>query len=374
MDNSSNLRQTSSHEDANISEMSKNRKPTNIYDYEGLRRQTSFQKKGQWDLELDIKWEIGIDQFRGLLPMDNEYIGFPGASDEQKLALSQFMGLTINATISEMEDVAFGIRKVAWKDILDSYPVNPEMYQLGEEFFKEELKHSQAFRRYNRMFSEKVNVTDSELAELMPSAYGSIFRKAILKNAQDGGHAFWWVVAAVEEIALLIYQGMRPHRAAIDPLFYHVHKKHFEEESKHTNYAFLMLDLIKERNRSIKHIVHQKTDLVYSELFSTSWVLTEIQKIFRVQKYAHRHEFFQVLKSCLPLLEKMTKPQLIQRMFVSAPYLSFVLNPKRHKLSTKYAKDHGAMRFWVPEPLDVPTNVASIIKDSDSDAIWKISS
>ncbi len=45
-----------------------------------------------------------------------------------------------------------------------------------------------------------------------------------------GGHAFWWVVAVVEEVALLIYQAVYRHRKQMDPLFYQIHRKHFEEE------------------------------------------------------------------------------------------------------------------------------------------------
>ncbi len=55
-----------------------------------------------------------------------------------------------------MEDVANKIRGVAWRDVLDAYPVNPEMYALGEQFFEEEAKHAQLFRRYNDLFCEQM--------------------------------------------------------------------------------------------------------------------------------------------------------------------------------------------------------------------------
>ncbi len=119
----------------------------NPFDHEALRAQIQSQKDHSWDLERDVPWEKGIDKECFLLPLDEDSIVFPGASAEQRLALSQYTGLVINATISEMEAVIHKLKDSAWRSVLKSYPVNPEMIELGELFFSEEGKHSELFSR-----------------------------------------------------------------------------------------------------------------------------------------------------------------------------------------------------------------------------------
>lgn len=296
--------------------------------------------------------------------MDDDAIAFPGASREQQLALSQLMGLIVNATISEMEDVAHKIRDIAWRKQLDDYPVNPEMIALGEQFFEEEAKHSQLFRRYNDLFCEQAGVSPEDLQRVVPSAYGGPFQDAIIANAKWGGHAFWWVVAIVEEVALLLYQSIYRHRKEIDPLYYQVHRKHFEEESRHTHYAFLMLELIREKNKTRFQKIHNKIDLVFCDVFSSAWVIGELSKIKNVKSMQHQSEFFKILASCLPLMEKMSKRDLIKRLFVSAPYISLILNKNYHRLSIDAAFRHHAWRITYPKPQPLVTKVTG-------EASWK---
>ena len=308
------------------------------------------QKRHAWDLESSINWNAGIDLNSYFLPLDTDNIAFPGATADQRLALSQFMGLVVNATIAEMETVAYRIRDAAWRQILEDFPVNPEMKALGEQFFEEEIKHAQMFARYVQEFANAVGVEPAELDRILPKAYGSAFQSAIQRNARQGGHAFWWVVALVEEEAVLLYQQMYRHRKTLDPLFYEVHKRHFEEECRHTNYAFLMLKLIKDRPKTWRQTVHQKVDRMYSELFTTTWVLAELHKVFSVKELAHKDPFFETLASCVPLMKKLGWRELAKKLFVSAPYVSSVLNPRYHRLTSAAAAEHGALGFSYPEP------------------------
>jgi len=350
-------------------------KPKSIYDSNNLRNQLEYQKSHVWNLEDDIPWSLKIDMEKGFLPLDKDSIAFPNASSKQNLALSQFMGLLVNSTVAEMEDVAVKIRDVAWRQVLDSYPVNPEMYKLGEQFFAEEAKHSLLFKKFNQMFCESNNIDPKELDMLLPKAYGSQFQKAIIKNAKAGGHAFWWVVAMVEEVALLIYQNLYKDRKQIDPLYFQIHKKHFEEESKHTNYAFLMLDLIKTRNKSLKQKVHSKFDLIYSELFSIPWIISELRKIQNVRNFASRNDFFYTLNSCLPLMKNLSTIDLTKRLFVSAPYVSLILNKHHHKLSAQTASSHRAFSLPRPKPClskpHIETN-SELVNDSTNEDIWSV--
>lgn len=260
------------------------------------------------------------------------------------------MGLVVNATIAEMETVAFRIRDAAWRQILEDFPVNPEMKSLGEQFFDEEIKHAQMFARYVQTFADEVGVEIAQLDQILPKAYGSAFQSAIQKNARRGGHAFWWVVALVEEEAVLLYQQMYRHRKTLDPLYYEIHKRHFEEECRHTNYAFLMLKLIKDRPKTWRQSFHQKVDRIYSELFTTTWVLAELHKVFNVRHLSEKHPFFETLTSCMPLMKDLGWRELAKRLFISAPYISSVLNPRYHRLTSAAAAEHGALGFAYPAP------------------------
>lgn len=323
---------------------------SNLFDHEALLAQVRRQRRHAWDLELDIAWAQGIDTSRPFLPLDIDSIAFPGASAEQRLALSQFMGLVINSTIAEMESVINRMRDAGWAKLLRSYPVNPEMWELGELFFQEEVKHAHAFYRYNQMFCKETGIDIEDMDRLLPKAFGSLFLRAIIANSKAGGHAFWWVVAIVEEVSILLYKQLREHRAELDPLFHEVHLRHMEEESRHHNYAFLILDLVQNREQGLKQLWHKKTDFLIAQSFSSTWVLTELSKIFVTKELAGKHPFFGVLASCLPLIQKLGWRELISRLFTSAPYISLVLNARYHPLTTSAQGRHGVLRIPMPTP------------------------
>lgn len=326
-------------------------------DQTSLRQQLAFQRECAFDLEKDIPWASGIDNQSFFLPLDQDSIAFPGAGLRQQRVLSQWMGLVVNTTISEFELLAHRYREEAWQNVLDSYPINPEFRELGEQFYEEELKHAALFQRYTDVFCSSLGLDQSDLKVILPQAQGSILEKAMLANLRRGGQAYWWTVAATEEIALLVYRQIHRFRNQIDPLYYKIHKLHFEEESRHTNYAFNMLELIKRKPKNIKEHLWKKFDLLYYEVTSTPWVVGELARIRKVKKLANRHPFFEELAECLPLVEKIGYRDLFKRFFVSAPYVSYVLNHRFHKLTMHQAKSNGAWRFWYPKPKVAETKI-----------------
>lgn len=322
----------------------------NPFDHEALALQVRRQKRHAWDLEKAIPWDTPIRTDRYLLPLDHDAIAFPGASAEQRLALSQLMGLIINSTIAEMENVINHLRSTAWERVLKDYPVNPELWELGDLFFIEENKHALAFERYNHLFCKAMGVETEDLMRLIPRAYGSLFLKAITQNAKGGGHAFWWIVASVEEVSILLYKQIHSSRQQLDPLYYTVHLRHMEEEQRHHNYAFLMLQLIEQRRRSWRKALYRTTDLLFSQVFSTAWVLSELHKIFSVRELRRKNPFFEVLASSIPLLEKMPYLELAKRLFISAPYVSLMINTRNHPLTFATAQDRSLLRLPFPKP------------------------
>ena len=316
-----------------------------------------------------MDWTRGVDPTRKLLPLDDAAIAFPGASPEQELALSQLMGLIVNSTVSEMEDSLPNLKYAGWERILRNYPANPELWELGELFFEEEAKHARAFSRYLDVFCQASGIDRDDLDLLLPKAFGSNFQRAITDNAVAGGHAFWWVVASTEEISINIYHQIHRCREQIDPLYWQLHRKHLEEESRHANYAFLMLSLVENQPVSLQNTLHRKVDYVFSQLVCAPWIVSELFKFFRVKEIAHKHPFFATLASCIPLYEKMSLPEKLSRMFLSAPYISWFLNPHYRRLHRSAADRLGSLIPPFPVPRPAPIGGARVETKEKADPL-----
>lgn len=321
--------------------------------YALLSLQINRQKKYAWDVDRDIPWNLGIDKSRYLLPLDENAIAFPGIGQEQRLALSQLVGLIVNATIAEMENAIDRVRDHGWIDYLRRFPVNPEMEALGALFFAEELKHARLFKRYNAHFCDQMGIEPDLLHRILPKLFGSRFIDIVTNNAKGGGHAFWWIVAIVEEASIKIFQQMTQDHKAIDPLFYEVHRRHTEEETRHCNFAFLVLDMIANRPFGFRELFHRKTDLILAQTISGSWLLIELQKIWRLKNLRTLHPFFSTLASCLPHFRK--HPLTLYHFFSKSPYLSLFLNVRNHPQTVQMIKRLHPLSFPLPLPRPAKT-------------------
>lgn len=319
-----------------------------------LGRQVKLQKERAWDMDLDLDWSRGVDLTRGLLPVDLASLGLEGASAEEVLAVSQFLGLIVNNTISEMECVLDRLKDCAWADQLKAYSVNPEMWDLGELFFVEERKHSQIFQRYLSCFCEKVGVAPAEMRDLLPQAFGARFADAIMANAKAGGIAFWWVCAAVEEVSIKIWEQMYRHRTGLDPLFLEVHQRHLEEEARHANYAFLMLNLYHARQSQawIPDLARQ-TDLLLGEIYMSGWVLAQLARTRKVTGLRRRHPFFDALHGALQKINQEPLWRLIYGFTTRTPYVSLLLNRHNHREREQLASQRRLWRIPWPKPLRI---------------------
>jgi hypothetical protein len=319
------------------------------FDHEELARHLKLQQRMAWRVDDCVDWSAGVDPSKMLLPLDSESIAFPGASKEQSLALSQLMGLIVNSTISEMEDCLPRLKKFAWDDVLNDYPVGPELRELGEQFFAEEAKHASAFKKYLGLFCDGAGIAFDDLDLLLPKSFGTHFQSAIINNAKSGGRAFWWVVSNVEEVSINIYQGIFRSRDTIDPLYFNLHRRHLEEESRHANYAYLMIKLMDQRQSGIRGWWHRKADFTWAQLVAMPWVVGELHKFFKVKDLRHRDPFFEVLASCIPLYEAMPFQDRVRRMFVAAPYVSWLLNPNHRSMHRDVVMQDKAWVLPFPE-------------------------
>ena len=319
-------------------------------DEQALTRILERQKRLAFDLERAIHWSKGIDLTRYFVPLDPDAVVFPQAGPAERRALSQYLGLVIAQTFAEMETALVAAKDQVWKKNLELYPVSPEFAALGEQFFAEEEKHSRMFKRYLRLFAEQTDVEPEELKSILPAVSGSVLQHALRLNSEFGGQALWWVLTLVEEVSIVIYKQMKPFEARLDPLYVAMHKRHFEEEARHSSYSYWMLEHLYTRNRSTAAIVFRKTDLLLAQALEVSWALSSLTRLRHVRALEKRHPFYADLGRLMPILRKQSPFRMLQRLFISAPFISLLLNPYNHEDFQKMAEKLHALEFPIPTP------------------------
>jgi hypothetical protein len=319
-----------------------------LYDHEAIARLTKQQKDQEWDLERSFDWAAPLKMDRPLLPLDENALYFPGASPEERLAISQMMGLVVAISICEMEECLLRLRNECWDQIKNEHPVSREFNELGEQFFVEEKKHSESFRKFFNLYAAKLNVDPKDLIEVLPVIEGTRTETILRNNSKNFGRSFWWIVVSVEQQFLHLFSLMRGQKDRIEPLYYELHKKHFEEESRHAPFPFLMLELLNERDQSLKGILHRKYDLVFSQLLQASWTLTSLSRLKKLKQLKGKHPMFEILAQTYESLSKQPKLRLLWRSFTSVPYISTLINLQSHKRIIRLADQMGS--FHLPNP------------------------
>lgn len=319
-------------------------------DERALARILERQKRLAFDLERGVPWQGGIDLGRYFVPLDPDAVVFPGAGPEDRRVLSQYLGLVIAQTFAEMETALVSAKDKVWKRNLQLYPVNPEFEALGEQFFAEEEKHSRMFKRYLEVFSQQTGVDPEELRQVLPAVNGSMLLTALKLNSDIGGQALWWVLILVEEVSIVVYKQMRAFEGRLDPLYLSIHRRHFEEESRHSSYSYWMLEHLYTRNRSAAAVLLRKTDLLLAQALEVSWALNALSRIRHARRLQSRHPFFAALVRLMPILRKQSPFTILQRLFLSAPFISLLLNPNYHRDYQQMAAKLAALEFPVPSP------------------------
>lgn len=323
-------------------------------DEAALQRALKTQKKLSWDIEKDFDWSGGADLSRYFVPLDSDNLVFPEATPSQRLAISQFLGLVIAQTFAEMETVLVSAKELVWRRHLKLYPVNPEFEQLGEQFFDEEEKHARMFRRYLAVFAKQTGIDEEELRQILPTVTGSVLHRALKLNSQWGGHALWWVLTLVEEVSIHIFKQMQPHRARLDPLYYSLHRRHFEEEVRHSPYSYWMLEHLHKRDKRLASLFFRKTDLLLAQSLETAWTLSSLSRIRSAVWLRKKHPFYAELASCLPQLIRLGPIEVIRRLFVSAPFVSLMLNFHHHRDYEGLIAKLRAVHLPTPLPRTAP--------------------
>ncbi|MBI5629513.1 MAG: diiron oxygenase [Elusimicrobia bacterium] len=323
-------------------------------DEQALAKVLERQKRLSWDFEKGLPWERGIDLGRFFVPLDQDNLVFPEASHEQRLIISQYLGLVIAQTFSEMETALVQAKELVWERNLALYPVGPEFEAMGEQFFSEEEKHSRVFKRFLVAFAEQTGIEHKDLLTILPTVSGTLLHRTLKLNSHYGGHALWWVLTLVEEVSILIYKQMQPFKKQLDPLYFDIHRRHFEEEIRHNPYSYWMLEHLYRRNKSWANVFWRKTDLPLAQALEVSWAFSSLSRIRNTYWLRKKHPFYASLYSCMPLLRKLSPIEIIRRLFVAAPFVSLLLNPNYHHDYQGLVERLRALRIPTPKPQPLP--------------------
>jgi hypothetical protein len=316
-----------------------------LYDEKKILSYLKKQKKHAWSLESDFSWGSDIDFSKEFVPLPDNFILTPHINENQKILVSQLVGLMINSSICELEGALERSKRQCWTDVINQYPVSPEFEALGENFFVEEKKHSDAFEIFLEKFANQTNVSVQELKSILPTLNESKIEKLFRMNSYLGGKALWMVVAAVEEESIEVYKQMKPHKQGIDPLYFELHQKHFEEETRHASFAFLMLELLEERTSTPVKMLSRQLDYILSEVLQVSWILGELMKVVHLEKLKNRHPFYKGLSELIPVIENFTFTDVLKSLFNDAPFISLILRPGLNKHLSDYLDEQKSLRF-----------------------------
>lgn len=326
-------------------------KVPNHFNEEALEILLKQQKKLAWDADLSINWQRGVDFSKPFVPLDKNHILFPEVTTPEKLAISQYMGLMIAATVSEMELTMQRLREVSWRPFMERHAVNPELMALGENFFDEEAKHARVFQKFLDLCAMELDVAPKDLKNILPRVNPGYVDKILRLNANNDGLALWWIVTTVEEESTLIFHMMKPHKAKLDPLYYELHLRHFEEEARHACYPFLMIELASALKSSPMTSWLRKTDFVVSEMLKLFWMFFELSKTLDVDKLKNHHPFFRTLSGLVPKLQDRSLPGLLAAFVRETPYIATFINPLCYPHTKKAVAKTGVFHLPLPKPV-----------------------
>jgi len=277
-----------------------------------LKRKIQIQNAHAWDIEQDIPWDLGIDVNKDLLPAIGEGHIVPDCTENEALVFSQALGLITAAAIAEHEKILVEMKQNFYYDIIKRYDVCDDFKTLGEMFFQDESKHSQTFNRYIDLYAGQLNVTPDELRSILPiHQRKSIFSFLFKLNSLMGGMAFWWAVFTLEEHSMAIYKFIRPVQNKIDPLYFTIHKLHFEEEVRHASFAQSMINLYRREGSTFLEKILKKMDFGIADAIEKLWIIAQYKRFAKVSKFKDRHPFFQTLTD---IIEKINQLPLRQRI------------------------------------------------------------
>jgi hypothetical protein len=316
--------------------------PTLVF-MNAINKRLEIQKDRAWDIEKDLPWFLGCDVRCDLVPIDENFALLPGITARERLVLGQGIGILAAKAISEHERVLNLLKDKCWARTLGEGEASSDLFEMGEQFFTEEAKHSQAFARYVEKFAHAHHVSVDELNAYLPQYDENSFITSLYKlDAQLGGKALWWTVAATEEESIELYKSLHAKKDHIDPLFYTLNRLHFEEEVRHSSYAY---DILKLKPRSFFAGLLQRSDFLFSRVLQAAWLFKQLRRFRGISALGHHDPFFAELGA---ILDKMNSQPLFRQMvclYKHTEHISLMLNPQKHKKIKKALLLHNVLNL-----------------------------
>jgi hypothetical protein len=319
-----------------------------LYNEAFIKRLYDNQIEHGWDLEKDFHWLGGINHDKFFAPLDQNALLLPGASVTERKVISQVLGLVIASAIYELEESLLRLKGKTWNQDIKRFPVNPEFEAWGELFYTEEIKHSLSFKRYVEMFAEDVGVSYKDLQQILPVVENSKAEKCIDYLCRSGSYSYWWLAIIVEQEFLHMFRLMESFKSTMDPLYYDLHFKHYEEERRHASFPYFMLELLFDRDQRLLSKVHQKMDLALCQSLMATWTIGSLQKLENAKKLKDKHPFFADLTRIIATYDKNSWVEIIWKLFTQSPYISSLIHPRSHKAVENLAKQKDSFLLNFP--------------------------
>ena len=296
------------------------------------RNMMLLQTAKSWDPEQDLDWST-LNPQRALLPLSQGLSSALDLSEAEQLALSQLAGLMAAQSISQHEKVLDVVRHDSWSLPAQKFKMDADLCALGEEFFRDEQKHAETFARYVTLFAANQKIPYADLSKILP-----VFRpqswltKLMTLNSILGGRAVWWLVMLTEEESLSIFRILKAHAEKTDPLYFNVHRLHYEEEVRHMSYAPHMLNFLKLAHAKSQFAAFfQKFDFIQTYVLHMIWIISQVLRLRHLKKYQGENPFMQRLKSTYEKSRKIPLHKLLRLMYTELPWFRQLLFPIRHQ-------------------------------------------
>ena len=314
-----------------------------VDDPDRMRAVVARMRRNAWDLDRDFAWDAPIDVDKPLLPLAQIDRVFPGLDDDERLVLSQLFGLVVAQMFSDAEQFLNKTREQLWGEFERLFAGYPALLELGTQFFDEERKHAEMFRRYITAWLVARGLDVERFFAEQPRFSESWQHRVILRNAARGGLAFWWIVLLAEEESPLIYRHLEDAPDDIEPLYLQIHRKHFEEEARHATFAYTAMAYLADRLHGLEGARRRRTDVMLAQTMQISFMAEAIVRRQRNLPDPTIHPWIAVVVRAMTKVGRLPARHLFRVFFREPTLIGPFMNYRFHKNMVEMATTR---RLW----------------------------
>ena len=314
-----------------------------VDDPERMRAVVARMRRNAWDLERDFDWNAKIDVDKPLLPLAQIDRVFPGLDPEEQLVLAQLFGLVVAQIFSDAEQFLNKTREQLWGDFERLFDGHSALLELGTQFFDEERKHAEMFRRYITAWLVARGLDVERFFAEQPRFSESWQHRVILRNAARGGLAFWGIVLLAEEESPLIYRYLEDAPDDIEPLYLQIHRKHFEEEARHATFAYTAMAYLADRLHGLGGARRRRTDVMLAQSMQISFIAQAIAQRQRNLPDPTIHPWIATVVRAMKKVRRLPPSHLFRVFFREPTLIGPFMNYRFHRNMVEMATTR---RLW----------------------------